>query len=125
MKKLVVLAFVLAFGMLFVVSAGSAWADDKGKIRPIKKSFQEPQVNEGLTVEQQAFVNWCTRETPVYAVQLVKPGVIHIRVKPESARQTRQIMEDVAENYRKHINYGSNIDILVFAGNQIVMKGEF
>ena len=123
MKKLGVLAFMLAFGMLFVLSAGSAWAE--GKIRPIKKSFQEPQINKDLTEDQQVFVDWCTRETPVYAVRIVKPGVMHIRVKPESARQTRQTMKDVAENYRKHTGYGSNIDILVFAGNKIVMKGEF
>ena len=123
MKKLALLAFVLAFGMLFVVSAGSAWAE--GNIKPIKKSFQEPQINKDLTGDQQTFVNWCIQEIPVYAVQLVKPGVIHIRVKPESARQTRQTMKDVAESYRKYTGYGSNIDILVFAGNQIVMKDEF
>ena len=123
MKKSGILAFMLAFGMLFVVSAGSAWAE--GNIRPIKKSFQEPQINKDLTGDQQTFVNWCIQETPVYTVQLVKPGVMHIRVKPESARQTRQTMKDLAESYRKHTGYGSNIDILVFAGNQIVMKGEF
>ena len=123
MKKLTILAFALAFGTLFVVSAGSAWAE--GNIRPIKKSFQESRINKDLTGDQQTFVNWCIQETPVYAVQLVKPGVMHIRVKPESARQTRQTMKDLAESYRKHTGYGSNIDILVFAGNQIVMKGEF
>ena len=123
MKKLAMLTFGLSFSMFFVVSTGNLWAE--GKIRPIKKSFQEPKVNEGLSSDQQAFVNWCTSKTPVYSVQLIKPGVIHIRVKPESARQTRQTMKDVAATYRKHTGYGSSIDILVFAGNRIVMKGEF
>ena len=123
MKRLAMMAFVLAFGMLFVVSAGNVWAE--GNIRPIKKSFQESQINKDLTGDQQTFVNWCIQETPVYAVRIVKPGVMHIRVKPESARQTRQTMKDVAENYREYTGYSSNIDILVFAGNQIVMKGEF
>ena len=123
MKKLEILIFGLVFGMFFVVNAGNLSAE--GKIRPIKKNFQEPKINKGLTGNQQAFVNWCTSETPVYSVQLIKPGVMHIRVKPESARQTGQTMKDVAAGYRKHTGYSSNIDILVFAGNRIVMKGEF
>ena len=108
MKKLVVLAFVLAFGVLLAAGAGSVMANDK-------------------TGEQQAFVNWSPREISGYTVQLIKPGVIYVRVKvkPESVEETRQIMRDLAESYRKHTDYSSPVGIVVFAGNRIVMRGKF
>jgi hypothetical protein len=108
MKKSVILVFVLAFAMLLAAGAGNARADDK-------------------TGGQQEFINWCPQETPGYAVQLIKPGVIYVRLeeKPESAEETRQVIKDLAESYREYTNDSSAVGIVVFAGNRIVMNGKF